>query len=794
VNATIAPIKCLAGTTTACDVKVTGLTGPAPDGSFPIPTYILGLGDTVANVNAIGFMNSFAVAGLTANAYLATDPTTFQNAIASIVQDIVQQIGSASAVSLNSSTLQTGADIYQAQFNTIGWYGQLFDLPLNPDGSTGTAIWDASTILNATAPTGRTILTLKPSAAQGAQGIAFRWPANPAAPSPTELDPSQIADLNLNGGGVVDGYGANRVAWLRGSRANECDPSGVCFGGASGPPFFRLRNSNFLLGDIIDSAPTYVASPPFYYPDSMEAAPYSAFVQAHLNRQPMLYVGANDGMLHGFNATNGLETLAYVPSAFYKTNSLNQLMLLNYSHHYYVDGSPITGDAFFGGAWHTVLVGGFGPGGRGVYALDITNPGAFSEGNAAQTVLWEYDDTDDAAPDPDTLDATTKYGLGLTYGNPIIVKMNNNRWVAVFGNGYNNTVADGAAQNSSGYAMLYIVDLQTGQLIRKINTKMARDANGSPNGLNTPAAIDVNGDNKADFIYAGDLLGNIWKFDVTSTDPAAWKVAFTSGGLPAPFVRNLRPGQSMTEHMQIGKPANGALTGYMIYFGTGSYFTIPDETSIATQSFYGIYDPNDGSTNYTIGPSPATAGLLQQSVVSTPTVGTTSYRVFSNNYPGQDSAFLATYKGWYIDLPSLGERQVTTPKLENGKVIFNSTVPDNTPCNAGGKSWTFDLDAYSGNSLPYPVFDVNGDGAINIADIVPGGAYPGAVESNGVLSSPSIMSMGASNSAGGKEHLEWKYMGQSNGSSTGGTANTLKGILETSGSTQSGRVSWQQLK
>lgn len=268
--------------------------------------------------------------------------------------------------------------------------------------------------------------------------------------------------------------------YLRGDRSNE----NIGYN-------FRRRNS--ALGDIVDSDPQYVGAPRYRYPDNLEVKPYSAFRTTFEDRQPMVYVGANDGMLHAFAETDGRELLAYIPNKVF--SNLPLLSRNDYIHRYFVNEAPTVVDAFLPGHgaegnWRTVLVGGLGRGGQGIYALDVTDPSSFSEANAARIVLWEFDDEDDA-------------DLGYTYGSPSIAKMHNGKWVAVFGNGYNNSEADGHA-STTGRAYLFIVDIETGKLIKKIDTGVG--TTGTPNGLASPALIDTNGDFVVDYIYAGDLL------------------------------------------------------------------------------------------------------------------------------------------------------------------------------------------------------------------------------------------------------------------------------------------------
>ena len=280
---------------------------------------------------------------------------------------------------------------------------------------------------------------------------------------------------------------------------------------------------------------------------------------------------------------------------------LNKLTSPNYIHQYYVDGPPTAGDVFFNGAWHTVLVGGLRGGGPAIYALDITNPSGFTESSAASIVLWEFSNVNTSASSTDT--TSWDANLGYTFSQPAIVRMANGEWAAVFGNGYHSADLTPAGD---GKAYLYIVDIETGRLIQKFGPL----SNLTSNGLSTPAPVDVNGDNIVDFIYAGDLQGNLWKFDVTSTSPNSWNVAFSSSPLYTALDASSNR-QPITTRPQVG--ANPTGTGFLIYFGTGKYFESSDSniTGATTQTFYAVWDKNDGTTH-----GFARSDLQQQTVLA----------------------------------------------------------------------------------------------------------------------------------------------------------------------------------
>lgn len=730
---------------------------------YDIQSYVVGMGDTVANPGSIATLNQTAYLGGTNQAYLAADAGALASAFQAIAVDIESKTAAASAVSLNTGSWGTSTHLYQARFNSGDWSGELISYAINEDGSIGQEIWDAGQVINGQNwSTGRAILTYKPSAPLGAHGIPFLWPASfPGTPVANEMDLAQSTLLNSDMAGNPDGYGAQRVQWLRGNSANESGTCGSC------TPSFRSRPTSNL-GDIIHSAPTYVAAPAFGYADSMESAPYSAFAVANVSRTPTIYVGANDGMLHAFSAETGVETLAYVPSPVYK--NLSSLSTQSFSgdssaptaHHYYVDGSPTIGDAFYNGSWHTLLAGALAAGGQGVYVLDVTDPSTFAQTAGHSIVRWEFNDSSDA-------------DLGYVFAQPLIVKTNNGRWSVVFGNGYNNTDADGNA-STTGHAVLYVIDAETGILTAKIDTNTGTTT--TPNGLSGAIAVDTNGDKIADVVYAGDLAGNMWKFDLSSSTPGAWKVAF--GGSPL-FSTDGKP---ITTRPDVTKFSQG---GYLVVFGTGRYIDNSDNGTTARQTFFGIRDHG----------APVDSRLVQQSVAAnaTATDGNT-YRITTHAVgaptldaalPGDNtvssSSYYAAKNGWYINLPTSGERMVTDPTIRAGRVVFNTLIPNTDPCGYGGNGWVMEVDVMTGNRYDTPTFDTNGDGMISTADLVHYGSSVENTSGREIASIPAAAGFLSMPVPGGYEN---KYVNTSSG--------TVNVIGETAGLGTQGRKSWRQIQ
>ena len=651
----------------------------------------------------------------------AGDPQELIESLNGAVQDIQGRDASASAVSVNTGSISSSTMLFQAEFNSQKWTGKINGIPVKLDGSLDLANKESASKVPLHGD--RTIISY-----DGSSGIPFQW---------VDLTSAQKALLGSQE--ILD--------YTRGDRSKEVAKNGT----------YRDRTliapSLGPLGDIINSAPAYVGNPEFLYPDWLEPNnKYSTFRRnpdgdgvtkkigsLELYRTPMLYVGSNDGMLHAFNVdpaitgtTNfGLEVFAYVPTQAMK--KLPDIANKNYKHAYSVDGSPEVADAYFNDRWHTVLTSGMNGGGQGIFALDVSNPNAYNtEAAAAATVLWEFTDADDA-------------DLGYTFGKPTIAKANNGKWVAIFGNGYNNTVADG--QVGSGTALIYIVDLETGALLQKIDTQM--NALATPNGMSTPTTVDLDGDYLADAVYAGDLEGNMWKFDISSANPAQWGVAYKTGSTPTPLYTacatvlcSTTNRQPISVKPQVG--FNKGATGLLIYFGTGTYFLQNDNQNNGLQSFYAIWDK---------GLATLTAfnkfHLLQQNIieeVAVPTVNLDSndapiisYQRATSNFPinwhsaaglpvdGSDADLLVdSHLGWYMDLVNTeggntdgkGERSVSNPMLRDGSIIFVTAIPDQDPCSYGGSSWYMELNAVTGARPETAIIDIDGDGDIDEDDYI----------------------------------------------------------------------------
>jgi len=495
----------------------------------------------------------------------------------------------------------------------------------------------------------------------------------------------------------------------------------------------------------------------------------------------VLYTGANDGMLHAFRETDGSEIFAYVPNLVFE--NLYKLAEPAYqdNHIFYVDLSPAieTAVELSPLSADTLLVGGLGGGGEGYYALDITGideTTSFStDSDVADRVLWELENDDD---------------LGFTYARPSIVDSNDDDlnasgtgWIVITGNGYNSV---------NGHAVLLILDPINGQVLKRIDTGV-----GACNGLSTPVVIDVNYDYKVDYVYAGDLEGNLWKFDLTNADHNNWTVAYKDGDEnPQPLFQ--APDQPITTKPDVMR--HPQRHGYMVVFGTGKYLQVSDFEDTNLNTIYGVWDYGDDSDDSeylgafnrgspdTLSNQPENVTLLEQEYIPSPvsdpnnpyfwtvTVGTEEVvvRILTRNDPNWEtvadsdvdqlpnpgSVSNTVHAGWYFDLPVTGERVVSDVLIRDGNAIVISFMPPES-CSTGGYSIVHEMDAATGGRLLTPQFDINADAAIDTGDLInigteasPVWVAPTGLHKTGRLHVPAILRMGST---------EMKYFSSSEG-------------------------------
>lgn len=634
--------------------------------------------------------------GIPDNYVLASRPDSFIRGLSAAFSNIISRTSNAAAaLSTNSGSIQTGTTVFQAQFNSTLWSGHFYDFTVNGDGTVVTtrsdgssnANWDAATLLPAA--DSRNILTYN-----GTQGVTFAW-ANLTTAQQTQLETDSFGNLG------TASHGQDVLNYLRGDASKEARNGG------------SLRNrTDGVLGDIVNSDPMYTKNEDYGYKNlpsgTTGQSTYAAYVTSKANRTPMIYVGANDGMLHGFradlgSANSGKELIAYIPKGVYA--NLSKLAETSYSHTYYVDGGPNVHDAYLSGGWTTVLVGGLNKGGKSIYALDVSNPGS----SATTQVLWEYSDSSTDANGNVVVDAD----LGLTYSQPQIGLLKDGTWAAIFGNGYNST---------SEKAFLYIVNLRTGALIKKIPTNST-----TANGLSTPVLYSSGNNMVIDYVYAGDLQGNLWKFDLSSTSQTAWGLG--NGGQPLFTAVVNDVAQPITEAPVIGSNTSG---GPLIFFGTGRYLTVADVNNVDQQTFYAIWDKPGFTGTVT------RDNLVQQTITETVAAGTTLASCTNScsityQQPvrgvSTHSVDYTTKRGWYLDLIS-GERVVSSALIKYDRVIFLTAIPSTDPCTPGGISWLMELSLMTGGAASTSPFDFNNDNSFNSGDRLPSGSTAAGVQSN----------------------------------------------------------------
>jgi type IV pilus assembly protein PilY1 len=678
-----------------------------------IKTYIIGLGAGVepsVNPVAAQTLTAEAIAGGTGNYFPATSAAELASDLEQILAKVLAQTQSTASAAVNSTGLRSGAVVYQSQFVTSDanqdWTGELYAFPVNAntgvvDTTPADAIWSAKAKLDALNwDTGRLIATWDPVAQAG---IPFRWAPSPAPlPAPqTGISPTSTLGLQLSTF-TADTNGQDVLNFLRGSAAQEKHNGGA------------FRNRTHKLGDIVASNPMYVglANGPSQDPT------YFTFAANTASRPPVVYVGANDGMLHAFDAASGKERFAFIPNGVWR--HLVKLVdpYYNAQHRFFVNGSPAAADVkFSNGQWHTVLVSGEAAGGRSVFALDVTDPTAIvDETTLGNSVLWEFTDAN----------------MGDSFSQPQIA-LTDAGWAVFFGNGYNSPTST---------PFLYALDPKTGTVLGKLDLCAQQPAScnlGLPNGLSTVTAVNSSGSLAApsNLVYAGDLQGNLWKIKVGDPNPANWTAevilqATDAGGNPQPITT--APAVTLN-------PRFPSVTGTMVSVATGELIGIPDFSNTQVQSIYGVFDPPGGYA------TPLNRLSLVQQTLQTASVGSTAVRIVTGN-----PVAIPSQKGWYEDLSLLpGERVITDPRMETGGILVLTTyAPNPDTCIGGGSSYLMMINYANGGSFPAPQFDANGDSFINSGDAV-------TSPPNGFGANPVGMSLGSTYASGAVMLVGSKY-------------------------------------
>lgn len=608
----------------------------------------------------------------------------------------------ASKLKANTTTLQTampqvttsGSASYAALFDATTWSGELVASKSTFDEASGAPVqtesWRFAAKLDAQAKgtgwdTGRVIITHN-----GTSGVPFRYDS---------LAASQKTALNTAYRSGDDGK--DYVNYLRGERRYE-----ISVATDASNKVYRDRSS--LVGDIVNSRVRVVVEPNERYSDATNPG-YNDFKKKYAKRKPMVYVGTNAGMLHGVDAssttTAGNEVFAYVPGALYEgpseTATVNGLQALGkpeFTHYNFVDGSPVVADVDLGRTdggsgtnWRTLLIGSLGKGGKSIFAIDVTNPAGTTdateaanmatESGAAARVLWEFSDKD---------------GLGFTYGEPALVKTRKYGWVVIFGSGYNN-------KDGKGY--LFVLNARTGEKLAKIEAKGGKEGTAAaPTGLaHVQAYVPDLTDNTVESVYAGDLFGQLWRFDLTKTD---------AGDYPSPqLFAELKDSAGTVALPITSRPLvviQPKTNRRYVTVGTGRLLHSTDSSSTQGQRFYAIIDgvgvrPNK-SSDLPAGISfPIVNAKLKPLTDLTRTI----------------DLDLKSEIGWYVDLGRLGAgagwRVISDPSSFNGIVAFAAMVPSSADaCAPSGSSRVYAIDLGTGQSA----FEPNNKTFIDLAGVV----------------------------------------------------------------------------
>ena len=749
---------------------------------------------------------------------------------------------------VQSGRVQSDSQVYLAYYHPINSWGSLTAQNLvftAASGSTAASLtvsptvnWDGGCTLTGgaclskngatvTAPltnTTRTILSW-----DGTKGVPFEW-ANM-----TSTTGGQQAALTAGDATST----SDRLDYLRGSRTKEVSGGGT------------FRNRSNLLGDIVDSSPVWVGPPNLAYSaawaDTLypaatmpEGTSYGTYATSMAGRTNVVYAGTNDGMLHGFRAgayssgtlntatNDGQEVLSYVPSqvvsTIHSTNTALDFSNPSYSHNFFVDATPGQGDLYYAGGWHTWIVSGLGPGGQAngpvtdtttaqvgsVFALEVTDPSTFAESAANTLVKAEWTSAN--------LNAGTCTGggsacgdhLGATYGTPLIRRLHDGTWGVIFGNGLNSKL---------GTAGLFIVHINPAdgktQSVQFIDT-----AKGSPsamNGIVQPTPVDLDGDHITDYVYAGDVQGNVWRFDLTSSSASSWTV-------PSSPMFKTQSGQPITSGLAVDalipstdKGAGAFTTPIIIVaFGTGQKLpkTLTSDTSYPTtmQSLYGIWDANMGAWNAKAATQfqyaslssvptivPGTSGnLLQHTMTTTAGVRSTDTNlVVCWNGTTACSSKTNNQMGWEQDLsvvPASGSTPAVAEQALFNPLIVSHFFNTNTDIPVIAQALTCDKSSETQYSIGISM--ATGSAGVGIAGVT-------TTDSSGVtnftyFAGYAVGTMGVATQATGtssavtaSDGSQWLVFQKGNG--TGGTL----GILPPPGSsgTKAGeRVNWTKMR
>ncbi len=650
--------------------------------------------------------------------YSVDSPEAMVQAFKDILTRIAERKDSAAMPGISTSLESDGAEedaaerfasyFYQTTFDSSdGWTGDIQKVKkyrqYNKDTKEFEDVveqgWSAKQ--NMPAPNSRKIMI----AGGGDSKLQAFTTSNAGSPSATN-SLAYYLDINPEPGTQVATW-EQRLEYLRGSTANAGEAVG------------KLRPRSAILGDFLTSKPAIVSGARYLegFANRLEAnTAYSTYMESIKDRRGQLYIGGNDGMLHAFNTADGVEEFAFIPTAVFP--KLNKLTGKNYSHEYYVDGTPVVADVYDGSKWRTILVGTLRAGGKGLFALDITDPDDIK-------LLWELDESSEAVED-------LNVKPGYSFSQPTVARLHNGKWAVVTGNGYKATGAN------NGAAALYVIDAIDGSMITSLEVQ-SPVADGGENGLSTPRLADYDADGVADYAYAGDLHGNLWRFDLLGegATPATLvppsngkygndtktggigKFAVSYGGKPMFTATSTDGGSRQPITAAPSLVRHPTRVGYLVMFGTGKYFEIGDKTGEESfaQSLYGIWDMKTKAQ--TTGADTIHRDALQEQTITSETTGTgktsgksREARIISNNpvewHKDFDSTKPVVKRGWRLDLASgdfSGEMMIESMRTLGTMLLLQSLVPNDDPCANGSTNWLYAINPATGGRTVHHAFD-----------------------------------------------------------------------------------------
>jgi type IV pilus assembly protein PilY1 len=652
--------------------------------------------------------------GIPDNYFYAVDPGELERSLASVFQSILKAGGAAPAAATSSRT-EAGGNVYVSTHSIKGQTssedadasGEFLRYSFQTNGLVATTPdWDAGQKLTVQNwDTGRKILSMNDSG----QPIAFRW---------GNLSSGQQTALRA---GSTVAVGQNRLNWLRGDSSNE-----TVAGALRKRPVTKL-------GSIVNSSPWYIGQPSASYSSTEYGGGYPSFRSANTTTSAV-FVAANDGMLHAFDGNTGSELFGYVPRGLYpklkvitdKGYALNSTSTDNVN----ADGSLMVADMKIGGTatgvWSSYLFGSMGRGAKGVYALDVTKPQVVTEGvttSVSKFVKWEFTDANDS-----DFGNVVGRSNAQTNGQPYQTGyMANGKWAAIYGNGYNSLNGNAAlfilfADKASGTTTWTASDY------KKIALDTGTGTTNNNNGLAAPTAVDTDNDGVIDTIYAGDLKGRIWKFDVRDANPANWKVATrdtSDNAVPLYEAKTTFTGSTTAVVQPITtaiQPFPHPKGGFLLVAATGKFLGSNDypQSVPFKNSVYGLYDKPGGTTTITVG----TSTLVAQTITF----------VNGVRYMSKNTVDYSTKKGWYFDLPESSEGIGFNPLYEDARrVNLKSIAPKGASngCRYDSNGFDMTLDPISGNPIDNLIPGANGvtgagaigSSSLNSFEYARGGVY-----------------------------------------------------------------------